>query len=228
MHRTNRFRFLLFFLLFSAPILLVAQEQVPAGDQQVLSNDEISVLVDGIFKETDGVAPLEKDAAAQAKEKLEAKLKKYKISGVGFSLGADIACGYGKQHVLFEAFFKNKKGHFKSQKFKGSFKSLGPKIDLSPIKCNVIFFTKSDFNYLQSTKEIKLGWGVDVVCCPLKASRAPLTLSLTYVSFLNAKGGMLILGLGLGYGVGASIIYDGLLTPIVNTVELDQIKSEKA
>lgn len=178
--------------------------------QSLLSNQQVDKLVDTVFANTQTSKTDE-----SAKEVLKQKLKKYKITGMTNGSGwincwdANAAFIYDNQNPSFDVTFKDAYGNVKIQTFQASIKSVGFKFGLS-FKFNTIFFTDSSIDYLHTMKEIKLGTGVDI-----SIGAYFLNQCLTYVPFLNAPGGMIIIGTSLGIQspLEASIVIGGSLKP---------------
>ncbi|MFA6527847.1 MAG: hypothetical protein WCT20_05480 [Candidatus Babeliales bacterium] len=185
--------------------------------QSLLSPDQIEKLVDKAFdseekKVADTADTIKKPVLTEAKKALNAQLRKFKITGAATYSPFDFewACIYKNKHPRFCVFFNDDEGNVKVQKFQANIRSLGGQVGIALLN-STIFITNSDVNYLHAMDEIQLGTGIDITLCWL------IGLSFTYVPFLNAPGGMIIIGTGFGFEACLSIVFGGSLTPVKNT-----------
>ncbi|MFA6527848.1 MAG: hypothetical protein WCT20_05485 [Candidatus Babeliales bacterium] len=181
----------------------------------------------------------------QVPNNVDAKLKKYKFNAAKSLWSDSEALLYGEQHLKFEVFFRDKKWRLKSQKLTSTIKSIGPRADAS-LTYNLIFFTNHDFDYTHCQKEIQLGIGITAnfslffikflrnihglnpaVANILNKIGIPLDANFTYVPFLNAPGGMIIIGVGAGVGLGASLVYGGSIVPVKDEIKQKETSSQE-
>jgi hypothetical protein len=142
----------------------------------------------------------------KSKTYLSDYLKKYQISGIAFTWGFDWAFIYNNQSPCFDVFFKDNEGNVKLRKMQASITSYGGMAKLA-LQINLIFFVNNNLSYLDVMKEIKLGIGV--TSSFLIGGQG---MSFTYVPFLNAPGGIVILGYAFGFGDGINCVTAGSLT----------------
>lgn len=248
MSMRDTFLYIVTGMLFSSGLLFAqVDEPIKPTAVQILSEKEVGSLVDGLFASTEKSSSVDNKTVADTKVSLKQALKKYKITGFGSCFDVNVSCLYNNQTPSFYVAFKNSEGKIKTQQFHASITSIGLKVEFL-LKYNLIFFTSSSVNYLHSMKTIELGKGIDLsyrishipglgyeyrqydfgrfddVGHRVRAGRGAINANLTYVPFLNAPGGMLIVGVGIGFGYdfgncGLSFVYGGFLKPVLNDDE---------
>ncbi|MBM3893712.1 hypothetical protein FJ365_04930 [Candidatus Dependentiae bacterium] len=148
--------------------------------------------------------PEQEGQLTEIRQDLLQHLKDFKVSGCCFAGDPNLAFFYNNQNPTFTMTYVNPKGEVKSRTFESSIESWGLKIELS-VRIDMIFFTGTNIDFLETDKQIQLGTGIDITFgC----------IGLVYVPFLNAPGGMLILSGLLGVGGGTSLVTGGYLRPI--------------
>jgi hypothetical protein len=147
---------------------------------------------------------------------LSKKLISYKISGFSFALDPNLGLIWDTQNPSFTAIFKDARGNVKSRIFDALIYSIGLKYAFS-INFNFIFFT-GDIDFENSTKTLELGTGIDIslttIFPPLAA--LPASIFVLYAPLKNAPGGLVMVGIPIGYAGGVSMVTGGTLTPRIN------------
>jgi len=93
-------------------------------------------------------------------------------------------------------------GKLAGRKFSSHIRSWGLKLDFS-FRLQMIFLIRPPFKELYYNEPIELGKGIDIQS----------GFHLTWVSFKNYPGGVLMAGIPIGLGAGISFITDGVLIP---------------
>lgn len=169
--------------------VVASDRNVNLESGNVFTETELSEFVGRNLDETTvkefKVVNSDKSDLEQIKNSIVENLKDFKVSGMAFTVDPNIALIYDSQNPKFKLTYKNSKNEQKTRIYKSKIKSWGFKLELT-FKLNFIFFTGTDFNFYDSEKEINLGYGVDI---------SSNLVDFTYVSFLNAPGGMIIVGI---------------------------------
>lgn len=144
---------------------------------------------------------------------LSKELSNYKVSGFAFACDPNLGLIWNTQNPNFTAVFKDNEGNVKIRNYDASIESVGLKYALS-YNLNFIFFT-GDLNFENSNKILELGTGIDVslttLLPPLMA--LPVSVFTLYAPFTNAPGGILMIGIPLGFTGGLSLVTGGTLIP---------------
>jgi hypothetical protein len=144
---------------------------------------------------------------------LSKELSSYKVSGFAFACDPNLGLIWNTQNPNFTAVFKDNEGNVKIRNYDASIESVGLKYALS-YNLNFIFFT-GDLNFENSNKILELGTGIDVSLTtlfpPLMA--LPVSVFTLYAPFTNAPGGILMIGIPLGFTGGLSLVTGGTLIP---------------
>ena len=122
-----------------------------------------------------------------AAKTLAKKLQDYKITGWSFCIDPNFALIWDTQDPEFQVTYKNSQGETKVRNYESEINSIGLKLELD-FKLDFIFFTNTDINFYDSNKEIELGSGFDLTTN---------IVDITYVSFENMPGGLIIIGFPL-------------------------------
>eukprot|EP01080_Neovahlkampfia_damariscottae_P010588 gene10588-3106_t len=88
--------------------------------------------------------------------------------------------------------------------FDGYFKGIGLTVDCS-VRCQGFFFIRSPFHDVYWEQPIELGKGIDIAF--------PFALHITYMSFKNTSGGVLMIGIPVGFAAGITYFEGGSLIP---------------
>jgi len=99
-------------------------------------------------------------------------------------------------------------GEITERVYRAAIKGVGPKFDLS-LRSQLILVFGPPFKQLYYHEPIELGRGIDILW----------GFHLTWVSFKNTSGGILMMGFPLGLALGISYIWGGVLTPQTNHVD---------
>ncbi|QQR49442.1 hypothetical protein IPF37_01175 [bacterium] len=140
-------------------------------------------------------------------QSLITKLRNYKVTGVSFAVDPNFAFFVETQNPEFTVQYKDQAGNVKMRSYKANINTIGLKLELS-LKLDLIFFVNTDMNFFDSNKEIKFGNGIDANIAMF------FGCGVTYASFANMPGGMLILSLPLFLaGPSLSLVTGGSLIP---------------
>lgn len=90
--------------------------------------------------------------------------------------------------------------------YQASIYCIGLKGEIS-FRCQVAFFTRPPFKDIYLHQPIELGRGFDIAWPPVH---------LTYASFKNTSGGVVLIGVPLGLVFSLSLVKSGILIPIVD------------
>lgn len=131
-------------------------------------------------------------------------LRDFTSTGIDVEIDPNIALIIDKQNPNFTVTFKNSEGKIKKRKYALTIKSVGIKIECS-IKIDVISIFGKNFNYYDTSKELKLGPGVDVGIS---------WLSLTICKIEELGCTLLLFGPVLGILGSISYVFQGTMTPI--------------
>lgn len=199
-----------------------------------LPEETISALIQNTFKAIgSSLSPQDRKTLDFAQDALEDCLSQYRVTGYAFTVDPNGAFFSDEQNPSFEVYFQAPGSNaFKKRRYNASINSFGLKIQFA-IKLNLVFFTDTAFDFYSSDNEIELGTGIDLGLSSylvlgsmfnldwLKRSVTP-QLNFTYAPFKNAQGGIVIVGLTLGFdfdfgsGLGCSnlsVVTGGKLTP---------------
>jgi len=178
--------------------------------QDSFSEEELIKIVDFLIK-TQYVNSLETEdlkTLKRAKASLVKLLKHYTVNGFSFCMDVNGAFFYDPQNPKFDVVFKNSTGDTKVKSFQAQINSIGLKWEFA-LKLNLVFFVGGNFNYLDSEKPLNLGMGIDI-----NIATSVCGIAITYAPFINAPGGILVVGMPLGITMPAlSIVTGGTLTP---------------
>ncbi len=153
---------------------------------------------------------MEKDVnfLRQAKETLIEKLKQYRVTGVCFDVDPNLAFFVETQNPDLNVTYCDGYGNKKVRKYTSKIDTIGLKIEAA-IKIDIIFFTDTAFNFYDSDKVIEIGTGIDANISFFGG------IGLTYASFSNAPGGLVIVSIPLFFAFPSlSIVTGGTLTPL--------------
>ncbi|MBY0353817.1 hypothetical protein K2W90_05635 [Candidatus Babeliales bacterium] len=143
----------------------------------------------------------------KAQEVLLTKLRSYKVTGFSFCIDPNFAFFVETQNPEFTVQYKNQSGEIKMRNYQAKINTIGFKIEAS-IKLDLILFVNTDMNFYDSNKAIIIGNGIDANLS------LGLGVGITYASFANMAGGMLILSIPLLLaGPSLSYVSGGSLTP---------------
>lgn len=146
---------------------------------------------------------------------LSKELSAYNVSGFAFSCDPNLGLIWNTQNPNFTAVFKDNQGNVKIRNYTAAIESVGLKYSLA-YNLNFIFFT-GDLNFDNSNKVLELGTGIDISLTTLfpPLMVLPVSVFTLYAPFTNAPGGILMIGVPLGFAGGMSIVTGGTLTPRV-------------
>ncbi|QQR49443.1 hypothetical protein IPF37_01180 [bacterium] len=134
-------------------------------------------------------------------------LRDYKVTGYSFAVDPNFAFFIETQNPEFTVQYKDQTGNIKTRNYRAKINTIGLKLELS-LKLDLIFFVNTDMNFFDSNKEIKFGNGIDANIAML------FGCGVTYASFADMPGGMLILSLPLFFaGPSLSLVTGGSLIP---------------
>ncbi len=134
-------------------------------------------------------------------------LRDYKVTGYSFAVDPNFAFLIETQNPAFTVYYKDQAGNVKMRDYQANINTIGLKLELS-LKLDLIFFVNTDMNFFDSNKEIKFGNGIDTNLAML------FGCGVTYASFANMPGGMLILSLPLFLAAPSlSLVTGGSLLP---------------
>lgn len=175
----------------------------------VFTNEQVMQALDTFLaKNTDRLSATAITSLIGQRKQLANKLREYRVTGFSWSLDWNFAWFYNNQRPRINVAFKNNLGQFRYREFWSEITSVGFKLQFA-YKLNLIFVTDTDFNFYDSNKVIELGSGID-----LSASFF-WGLDITYADFLNAPGGLLVVGIPLfGSFPGISLVTGGRLVPL--------------
>jgi hypothetical protein len=88
--------------------------------------------------------------------------------------------------------------------YKSYFKGYGINIDFS-MRCQALTFLRSPFPDVYWKRPIELGKGIDIAF--------PFAFHITYMSFKNSSGGILMVGIPVGFAAGITYFQGGSLIP---------------
>lgn len=134
-------------------------------------------------------------------------LRDYKVTGYSFAVDPNFAFFIENQNPAFAIYYKDQAGNVKIRDYQANINTIGLKLELS-LKLDLIFFVNTDMNFFDSNKEIKFGNGIDTNLAML------FGFGVTYASFADMPGGMLILSLPLFLAAPSlSLVTGGSLIP---------------
>lgn len=144
---------------------------------------------------------------------LNKELSIYNVSGFAFACDPNLGLIWNTQNPNFTAVFKDNQGNVKTRNYNASIESVGLKYSLA-YNLNFIFFT-GDLNFDNSNKVLELGTGIDISLTTLfpPLMVLPVSVFTLYAPFTNAPGGILMIGIPLGFAGGLSIVTGGTLIP---------------
>lgn len=146
--------------------------------------------------------------SASVKNSLSSFFNKHHITGCAFALDPNIAFIVDGQNPSYILTYKDNNGNVKSRLYRSLIRSIGLKAECA-IRLNLMFITDKDFTFEDTNKTIILSRGVEVHMPYILGG-----ISVSYVSFVNAPGGMFTLSMSIGPSISAaSYIYGGYLTP---------------
>jgi hypothetical protein len=189
--------------------LKVKLEKISAKDSYTLKEDELSeIIIPALNLKTSDDAKEDVIKLQVMHAAIVDELKKYKVTGFSFAVDPNWALIMETQNPAFDVVFKDAAGNAKIRRFQAEINTIGLKLELS-IKLDLIFFVNTDLNFYESTETIKLGTGIDANIACLAG------LGVTFVPFLNKKGGMAIIGMPLLFAFPSlSVVTGGTLTPV--------------
>lgn len=218
------------------------QEMTQAGKE--VSDDLLAKTV-AMFLEL-GLSPEQKGQLQEINDALVNRLKSYKVSGFSFAFDPNGAFFVDTQNPQFTVTYKDAHGNVKTRTYLADISLLGLNLELA-FRFNLIFFTNTDANFYDTDKQIQLGTGFQFTLRPFVDNRVTIQwleqmfpggiaydwpsygriiaanlsqISITYAPFVNAPGGMFILGYSYGASWAyASIINGGTLTPVAVTTK---------
>lgn len=145
-------------------------------------------------------------------------LRNYRVSGISFGIDPNFAFIVDQQNPVIEVCYKNQFGDIKHRIYQAYINSFGFKFECA-IKLNLMFFTDANFNFYESNKDITIGSGFDLTSG--LQNIFGFGMDVTYANFLNAPGGIVILGIPITIPLifpipvpGISVVTGGLLRPI--------------
>ncbi|MBX9831071.1 hypothetical protein K2X40_03870 [Candidatus Babeliales bacterium] len=169
-------------------------------------DEELVSLIEEVFNSVPNTSENAQELE-NAQQTLLAKLRSYKVTGFSFCVDPNFAFFVETQNPEFTVQYKNQYGEVKMRNYQAKINTIGFKIEAS-IKLDLILFVNTDMNFYDSNKEIIIGNGIDANLS------LGLGVGITYASFANMAGGMLILSIPLLFaGPSLSYVSGGSLTP---------------
>lgn len=194
-------------------------------ENAINQSENIVQQAENIINQIDDAATQLENQATQVIANGNDILKQFKISGWSYSISPNVACILDSQSLHFPIFYTNSTGETKQRIYQASFKSIGLKLQCA-LKLYLIFFVNTNFDFYNSNETIQLGHGIEALLpvqhllkmFGISKSLCPVNPEVTYISFTNTPGGLLLIGIPLGinpFGLNLSYVTSGgTLSPV--------------